>query len=113
MTDLYNLPEVEATVVTTLFKMLGEAGWGPVAADDGGCGYFPIASVDEALDVINSVEESKVRVAKEGEKAQTLLFIVGNGIDILADHTCDTSEDFDKVMEGFLTYLYDLEENQQ
>ena len=112
MTDLYNLPGVEATVVTALFKMLEGAGWGPVAADDGGCGYFPIASVDEALDVINSVEESKIRVAKGGERAQTLLFIVGNGIDILADHTCDTSEDFDKVMEDFLTYLYDLEENQ-
>ena len=113
MSDLYNLAEIEATVVTTLFKMLEGAGWGPVAADDGGCGYFPIASVDEALDVINSVCESKIRVAKVGEKAQTMLFIAGNGIDILADHTCDTSEDFDKVMEDFMTYLFDLEENQQ
>lgn len=92
----HNMSDIEVKVVTKLFEMLEEEGWGPVSVEDGG-ENVPAATWSEALETIDSVEWSELRVTR-GEVKAYIVLILGNGLDVVSDYAY-VPPDFDALME--------------
>jgi hypothetical protein len=101
MTNANNVAENEARIVRHMVEELAKAGWALLEVDDGG-DTIKTATVKEAIDVMNSVEESYFRFIKDGE-VRTVYVINSNGNDgwdLIADYSYVTGEDFSEVMDA-------------
>lgn len=82
-----------ASETRRVLRKLATAGWKILWADDGGAedDLFKTPTIEEAVDVLTSVDMSHVRVAKGG-KAFTLLLVLGNGPGELVADWCGPLE---------------------
>lgn len=95
----------ERRVCWNLFQYLAEAGWTPIAYNDGDetediMGEDPIL---QAMNAIFAVDECAVAVAKDG-KRHDIIFVLGNSAEeVVSDHTFnkDNVDGFKALMEAF------------
>lgn len=104
----HNMADVEVKIVTKLFEMLEGEGWEVTSVEDGG-DDVPANTWSDALETIDSVEWSELRVTKDGRKAYVVL-ILGNGIDVVADYSY-AWPDFDALMERHADWIETLTED--
>ena len=105
----HNMSDIEVKIVTKLFEMLEGAGWEPIYVDDGGDDLVPAATWSEALETIDSVEWSKMRV-KRGGGREHIVLILGNGRDVVSDYSCG-DPNFEALMERHADWVETLLED--
>lgn len=105
----HNMSDTEVKIVTKLFEMLEEVGWVPKKVDDGGVDLVPAATWSEALETIDSVEWSKMRV-KRGGGREHIVLILGNGRDVVSDYSC-SDPNFEALMERHADWVETLLED--
>lgn len=108
MTNMKKVAENEAKIVRYMTEKLAEAGWVLLEVDDGG-ETIKTATVEEAIDVMNSVEESWFRYTKDGE-VHAVYVINGNGNDgwdLIADYSM--GDGFDEVLDAVLEKINEWE----
>lgn len=105
----HNMSDLEVKVVTKLFEMLEEEGWEPTQVDDGGDEDEPAPTWSKALEVIDSVDWSSLRVEK-GWHGSWVVLILGNGRDVVSDYSCDR-KDFEALMERHADWVETLLED--
>jgi len=71
----------------------------------------PQVEAKDAMEVIFSVDESVLRVARPGGKRYSIALVCGNGIDIISDWSFTEDEEgnpdaFDKVMDAFDAHAF-------
>lgn len=87
-------------IIRALIPHLEAEGWALRKVNDGG-EYVRVKSVDEAIEVVDSVDSSTLYFtnAEMGDR-EWVAVIPGNGGDVICDYSiCD--EAFDKAMERF------------
>lgn len=97
-------PIAAEKVLRKMFAKLAEAGWHPVKVWDGE-ESVKVETVEEAIDVIDSVELSNVIVERDGQR-HTIALIPCNGEDVISDHTFKDNDDSD----GFSALMNSVDE---
>lgn len=101
MTNVDKTTQNEEKIVRHMVEKLAEAGWALKEVFDGG-ETIKTTTAAEAIDVMNSVEESYIRFEKNGE-TRTIYVINGNGNDgwdLITDYSYVEGDDFNEVMEA-------------
>lgn len=97
-------PEDAERVLRKMFAKLEESGWKVYEVYDGG-GWVKATTIDEALDIIDSVEDSTAYFEKPGALIHTVYLIPGNGEDVICDHTmaAGDADGFNAVMDSVIS----------
>lgn len=97
-------PEDAERVLRKMFSKLDEAGWKIVQVFDGQDSYR-VSTVEAALDIIDSVEDSTVSVEKEGVRGHGIYLIPSNGADVICDHSLSEgdADDFEALMTSIIS----------
>jgi hypothetical protein len=92
---------LERAIVANLIAHLQAAGFEPYKASDGEERH-KVSTIKEAMEVIFSVDQAWLYVRKAGvEKGHTVMLVLGNGEDCIADHS--VGDGFDEAMDEFCT----------
>lgn len=98
----YPTEDLEKRIIRHMCKVLAEGGWLPFAVDDGGDEVEHVSTVEEVIDVVFAVEEAWVLFRKE-ERRHSVYLILGNGEDVVCDHTLSNKDDFGELMDRVMT----------
>ena len=92
----------ERRIVWNLLHQLQEQGWKPYAVDDGGDEDEVTPTVEEAFEAIFAVEVATLKLQGPDHK-NWILFIIGNGTDIISDYVDDSrrNEGLRQLLEAF------------
>lgn len=98
--------DLERKVITHMVEKLKEAGWLPYFVDYGDGAGEPAWNLEQVLEEVFAVEESKVLFMK-GHVTKSVLIVLGNdGYDCIADHSL--GGDFEEVMDEVQKYAESL-----
>jgi hypothetical protein len=98
------LARVEKAIVREVLTRLRSAGFLPVSVSSGGEDEMFLASVDETVDAIFEYADDATVRFKDGADGSTrhwVLFVLGNGEDILSDYGADGGH-FQATVDKFL-----------
>lgn len=95
-----NTPKEAQVVINKMFAALEGAGWQVIEVFDGE-ETERVSTRVEAIEVIDSVEESVVKF-KKGNVRHNVVLIPINGKDVICDHSCSDTDDFESVMDSLM-----------
>lgn len=97
-----NTPKAAQQVINNMFRVLGDAGWDPIAVYDGE-ETERVTSVKEAIEVIDSVEYSVVKFKHPSYRGiHNVVLVPCNGEDVISDYS-ETDQDNFATLMGTLT----------
>lgn len=109
----------ERDIVAATIRILREHRWERGYINDGGDAYEHPKDDEDALDIVFAVDEAVIYFHKNLErvgKTHWVHFILGNGIDVISDHSIPSEkslvyavDDFDKVMDLVNDYVEGLQ----
>lgn len=93
---------LERRIVANLIHQLEQVGFQAYRVFDGE-EYEKVSNMKEAMEVIFSVDESRLHVRQPGLKGHTIVIILGNGVDCISDHSIanEDGSEFNAVMDSF------------
>jgi hypothetical protein len=92
--------KTERRVVWNLFAHLAEHDWEPYRLDDGE-EITRVRSAKEVMELLFNLDDAIVVVRNESGDKHWIRFVLGNGVDVICDHSLSEDDDFGKVMDGF------------
>lgn len=94
--------KLERRIIWGLIEHLAALGFIVRGVDDGE-EYQKCATGESAMEVIFSVDDSRLCVRKEGAKTHRILIVLGNGIDCISDwnYTEGDPDSFNVAMDAF------------
>jgi hypothetical protein len=97
--------KVEEKIVDYLIKTLAEKGWVLKFVDDGGADNVYPKDHEDALDAVFAVEEAHLYFEREcfGKVHRHWVhYVMGNGTECLVNHTCNATDDFERILDEFV-----------
>ena len=96
--------ELEKKIVRHLIRTMKANNWNVFAVDDGGDELETVKGEKEAMEAVFAVDEATLHFFNSEPKGtygvrHSVLIVLGNGIDCIADHSYSESDNFVKLMD--------------
>jgi hypothetical protein len=100
--EVSNEGKIERGITANLLAWLEFNGWKAVEIDDGD-EVTSVSSIKEAMELIFNLDEARVQVANKDDVRHGILLVLGNVVDIIADHSYAHGDldGFNDVMSEF------------
>lgn len=100
----------ERKIVRHMIRTLKAAGWAVYGVDDGGDGIETLNTEAEMVEAIFAVDESRAYFINQtaGNKKHVVVICLGNGIDVIVDHSMSDKDTFAATMGIVDEYIFTL-----